>query len=56
MPIGADEMGALVDTLIENVFAHTPAGTGYAIWAGPDGDDRVVLVVEDEGPGFPNEG
>ncbi len=56
VPIGADELGALVDTLIENVFAHTPAGTGYAIWAGPDGDDKVALVVEDEGPGFAEEG
>ncbi|MGI9610436.1 MAG: HAMP domain-containing protein [Acidimicrobiia bacterium] len=49
--ISSDELGAVVDTLIENVFAHTPPGTGYSISASPLGE-RAVLVVEDDGPGF----
>jgi signal transduction histidine kinase len=54
--MSGDELGALVDTLIENVFAHTPPGTDYAIWAGPDTDGGVALIVEDHGPGFPDLG
>lgn len=56
VPIGSDELGALVDTLIENVFAHTAPGTAYSIWAGPRGGDGVTLVIDDEGPGFPDAG
>jgi signal transduction histidine kinase len=50
----ADELGAALDTLIENVFAHTPTGTDYGIAARPGRDDTVVLEVIDRGPGFPN--
>ncbi|MBA2337440.1 MAG: HAMP domain-containing histidine kinase [Acidimicrobiia bacterium] len=52
VPIAADELGAVVDTLIENVFAHTPAGTDYHISVRPVGGE-VELVVEDQGPGLP---
>ncbi len=48
-----DELGALVDTLLENVFAHTPAGTAFRVSV--DGNRRV-LVVEDDGPGPPPAG
>ncbi|MFQ5554127.1 MAG: HAMP domain-containing protein [Acidimicrobiia bacterium] len=47
-----DELGALVDTLIENVFAHTPPGAGYIIRAMPGDDGHSLLVIEDDGPGF----
>ncbi len=47
-----DELGALIDTLIENVFAHTPPGAGYRIEAGPAGAGFARLVVADAGPGF----
>jgi signal transduction histidine kinase len=56
VPIAGDELGALVDTLLENVFSHTDPGTDYAIWAGPDGKDGAALIVEDRGPGFPQQG
>ncbi len=56
VPINSEELGALLDTLLENVFSHTEPGTGYAIWAGPDGKDGVALIVEDDGPGFPEKG
>lgn len=48
-----DELGAVVDTLIENVFAHTPSGSGYSITVEPGSPGTAVLVVEDEGGGFP---
>ncbi len=49
------DLGALLDTLIENVFAHTPPQTGYTISAGPGDDGFSRLVVEDDGPGFPDQ-
>ena len=54
--LSAEELGALVDTLIENVFAYTPAGTAYSIVAEPGDAETVVLVVEDAGAGFSEEG
>ena len=33
--IAADELGAVIDTLIENVFSHTSSGIGYRISVGP---------------------
>ena len=54
VPLSADELGAALDTLIENVFAHTPNGTDYAIAARPGRNDTVVLEVIDQGPGFPD--
>jgi signal transduction histidine kinase len=46
------DLGALIDVLIENVFAHTPAGTGYRLGVRHQGDRRSVLTVSDAGPGF----
>jgi signal transduction histidine kinase len=51
--IGTDELGAVIDTLIENVFAHTAPGVGYRIGVEPV-DGGVELVVEDDGAGFPD--
>ncbi len=48
----AHELGALVDVLIENVFTHTPQGTGYQIRVRSLGDGRTELLVEDAGTGF----
>ncbi|MDJ0664307.1 MAG: HAMP domain-containing protein [Acidimicrobiia bacterium] len=47
------DLGALIDTLLENVFSHTDAGVGYRVEARPGfGERQVVLVVEDHGHGF----
>ncbi len=46
------DLGALIDILIENVFAHTPAGVGYRLDVRHQGDARSVLTVSDAGPGF----
>ncbi len=46
------DLGALIDVLIENVFAHTPVGAGYRLGIRKQGDGRSVLTVSDAGPGF----
>ena len=52
VPVPANELGALVDVLIENVFGHTQQGTGYQIHVRTLRDGRSELTVEDTGPGF----
>jgi signal transduction histidine kinase len=51
--LGAADLGACVDALLGNVFAHTPDGTAFAVRlaARPRGGAR--LVVADAGPGLP---
>jgi signal transduction histidine kinase len=46
------DLGALVDVLVENVFAHTPAGSGYRLTVRRQADGCPVLIVSDDGPGF----
>lgn len=48
------ELGAMVDIVIENVFAHTPVGSGYRISVSRLPDDCCQMLVTDEGPGFKN--
>lgn len=52
VPVSATDLGAAVDVLVDNVFSHTPDGTGFAlvVRALPDG---VEVAVEDDGPGLP---
>ena len=52
VPLSPDELGAVIDTLIGNIFSHTEAGTGYSIGARPGADATAVLTIEDSGPGF----
>jgi signal transduction histidine kinase len=52
VPMSGQDLGALVDTLMENVFSHTSPGIGYRIEARQGHDGQVVLVVEDSGTGF----
>lgn len=46
------ELEAAIDALIGNALAHTPAGTALRV-AVRDLGDRVELLVEDDGPGWP---
>ncbi|NHZ70047.1 MAG: HAMP domain-containing protein [Proteobacteria bacterium] len=46
------DLGALVDVLIENVFAHTPVGVGYRLDVRSRGIGGQSLTVSDDGPGF----
>ena len=50
--LSAEELGAAVDALLENVIAHTPEGSALAVAldAGPGGVG-AVLDVQDSGPG-----
>ena len=47
---------ALVDALLGNIFAHTPAGTPYCLSLEGIGDGMVELIVADEGAGFSDSG
>ncbi len=46
------DLEAALDVLIDNVFAHTPENTAFAVTVRPEADGRVRLTVEDEGPGI----
>jgi len=48
--LGEDALAALVDTLIENVFSHTPDGTDFGVRV--SSTSKPVLEVFDEGPGI----
>jgi two-component system OmpR family sensor kinase len=54
-----DELHRLVINLLENALRHTPAGTeirvSTAVEKGLAGDSAAVLIVEDDGPGVPDE-
>jgi signal transduction histidine kinase len=49
--LGADEVSAVVDTLVDNVFTHTPPGVGMSLTTGR-GARGPWLEVADLGPGF----
>ena len=46
------DLGALIDVLIENVFAHTAEGVGYRIVVRTHGDGGHSLTISDDGEGF----
>ncbi|WP_433374008.1 HAMP domain-containing protein [Actinoplanes sp. CA-142083] len=50
--VAADELAAALDALLENVFAHTPDGTAFAVSLTARPGGGAVLEVADEGPGF----
>ena len=56
IPVAAsrDDLDALLDVLLDNVFSHTPEGCTVEVRVAPDGEG-ALLVVRDHGPGFPEE-
>ncbi|MCW2615494.1 MAG: integral rane sensor signal transduction histidine kinase, partial [Frankiales bacterium] len=50
--LAAADLGAAVDALLGNVFAHTPDATGLEVRVGAVGD-RVEVEVADRGSGLP---
>jgi len=50
VPLGADDLGVLVDAIVGNVFAHTAPGTALSIATG--GRRAPWLEISDEGAGF----
>lgn len=49
-----ERLRQIVDNLLGNTRAHTPAGTPVSVSVGRDGDDAYV-EVSDSGPGLPSE-
>jgi signal transduction histidine kinase len=47
------DLGAAVDALLGNVFAHTPEGTGVRVAVRPRAAGGADVVVADDGPGVP---
>ena len=50
----AADLGAAVDALLGNVFAHTPETAAVEVRVGRE-DDVVAVEVADRGPGLPSE-
>ena len=50
----AEDLGTVLDILLQNVFIHTPEGVGYRVSAAPLADTAGAVLVEvsDEGPGL----
>jgi signal transduction histidine kinase len=51
--VSAADLGAAVDALLGNVFAHTPEGTPVTAAVRPRPQGGAELVVSDAGPGMP---
>ncbi|WP_042417465.1 HAMP domain-containing protein [Streptacidiphilus anmyonensis] len=49
--LSADDLGAVVDALVGNVFRHTPAGTAFTVDVARTAL-AVELTLEDAGPGI----
>jgi signal transduction histidine kinase len=56
VPVRASEedLVALVDVLLENVFTHAPDGTPVQVSMAARPGGGLILAVEDGGPGFPD--
>lgn len=50
--IGAEDARAMIDALIGNVFAHTEEGVDFTVAVATIDDENVMLIVDDQGPGF----
>ncbi len=50
--VAEPELGACLDALLGNVFAHTPQGAGFKISLWSRSGGGAVLSVHDDGPGF----
>ncbi|MFE1246451.1 sensor histidine kinase [Streptomyces sp. NPDC058735] len=53
IPVARADLAAALDALLGNVFRHTPEGTAFAVDV-HDGDDTVIVLVSDAGPGIPD--
>ncbi|MGY1621639.1 HAMP domain-containing protein [Geodermatophilus sp. SYSU D00965] len=51
--VAAADLGAAVDALLGNVFAHTPEGAGFRVAVRPRAGGGAEVTVADAGPGLP---
>ncbi len=52
VPVGAQDLVAVLDALLGNVLAHTPPGTAFWVNVERRPDAPTRLVVSDDGPGL----
>ena len=50
--VSREDLATCTDILLENVFAHTPEGTAFAVRVSARARGGAWLVVSDDGPGF----
>ncbi len=50
--VAHEDLATCVDTLLENVFAHTPEGAGFLVRLTRRPGGGACMVVADDGPGF----
>ncbi|WP_026929534.1 HAMP domain-containing sensor histidine kinase [Glycomyces tenuis] len=50
--LSGEELAAAMDSLLANVFAHTPDGTAFEVRLSPRHGGGAVVDVVDEGPGL----
>ncbi|MEV0980706.1 HAMP domain-containing sensor histidine kinase [Streptomyces sp. NPDC049915] len=53
IPVARADLVAALDALLGNVFRHTPQGTAFAVDV-HNGEDAVIVLVSDAGPGIPD--
>ncbi|GAA2478866.1 HAMP domain-containing sensor histidine kinase [Streptomyces gobitricini] len=51
IPVARPDLVAALDALLGNVFRHTPEGTAFSVDV-HNGDDAVIILVSDAGPGI----
>ncbi|QWF24366.1 HAMP domain-containing histidine kinase [Nocardioides sp. LMS-CY] len=55
VPISEQDLQALVDVLLDNVFTHTPEDAAVTVTLAPRPGGGLSLTVDDAGPGFPDD-
>ena len=55
VPLSAEDLRDVVDVLVDNVFAHTPEGTGFTIELVSGEQTRLVVTDAGPGPSYPVE-
>ncbi|MEU3984099.1 HAMP domain-containing sensor histidine kinase [Streptomyces sp. NPDC026672] len=53
IPVARPDLAAALDALLGNVFRHTAEGTAFAVDV-HNGEDAVIVLVSDAGPGIPD--
>lgn len=53
IPVARADLAATLDALLGNVFRHTAEGTAFAVDV-HNGEDAVIVLVSDAGPGIPD--
>lgn len=53
--VGRDDLAAALDVVLDNVFSHTPDATAAMVSLLPGPGDRILLRVDDAGPGLPDD-